>query len=313
MSTSLGCQLSVVLPVFNEEGNLRELYQRLSKVLRDNLNLTVYEIIFVDDFSRDGSWKIIEELNQKDPLVRGIKFSRNFGHHIALSAGINSSRGDAVVMMDSDLQDLPEEIPKLYGMFSRGYDVVYGIRKVKKYNVFKKETSRIFNWLMNSIIDADVKINSNIFRIMSRRVIEVFNQYKERDRNITGLISYAGFKEIGVEVEHGARFSGKTKYSLTKMLRLAMNSLTAFSIRPLQLASWVGFILSFFGFISIIYLIIAKIFFGMGILGWTSLLVVIIFIGGIQMLFLGLLGEYIGRIFLEVKGRPLYVVEKYLE
>jgi polyisoprenyl-phosphate glycosyltransferase len=309
----LSCPLSIVLPVFNEEGNLRELYQRLTKVLREDLDLSSYEIIFIDDFSKDGSWKLIEELHQKDPLVKGIKFSRNFGHHIALSAGINTSTGNAVIMMDSDLQDLPEEIPKLHRMYIKGYDVVYGIRKKKKHSLFKKLTSHLFNVMMNSIIDADISINSNIFRIMSRRVIDVFNQYKERDRNITGLISYAGFKEIGVEVEHGERFSGSTKYSLRKMLRLGMNSMTAFSIRPLQMASWAGVLLSFVGFVAILYLVIIKIFFGVGILGWPSMMVVIIFIGGIQMLFLGLLGEYIGRIFLEVKGRPLYVVERYLE
>ena len=303
-------KISVVLPVFNEEGNLPELYRRLKKVFVEGLKIESYEFIFVDDFSKDTSWQIIESFHNNDPRVKGIKFSRNFGHHIALSAGINISQGEAVIMMDSDLQDQPEEIGKLYQKFKEGYDIVYGIRRQKQHGVFKNLTSLMFNKIMNAI--SDVGINTNVFRIMSRRVVNVFNQFKERDRFITGLISYTGFRELGVEVEHDERFSGPSKYGLRKMLRLALNTMTSFSIRPLQLASIVGFFLSFVAFLAIIYLFIMKIFFGSGILGWTSLMVLIIFIGGIQMLFLGLLGEYIGRILSEVKQRPLYVVDQQL-
>ena len=313
MSTVSGCSLSIVLPVFSEEGNLRELYQRLTRVLGQELGLSDYEIIFVDDFSLDASWQIIEEFHQKDTRVKGIKFSRNFGHHMALSAGINLARGQAVIIMDADLQDRPEEIPVLYRKFLEGNDIVYGIRRRKKFGLFKRLSSAVFNRLMDVIADPQIKINSNVFRIMSRRVVDVFNQFRERDRFITGLVSYAGFREIGVDVEHGERFSGATKYSLSKMLRLGMNSVTAFSIRPLQLATWTGFMFALLGFVAIVYLVAAKIFFGLGILGWASIMVVIIFIGGVQMLFMGILGEYIGRIFLEVKGRPLYVVEKKLD
>lgn len=305
--------LSIVLPVYNEEGCLSELYQRLTKTLTALKGISGYELVFVDDGSRDRSWPMIQSLHEKDPRVVGVRFSRNFGHHMALSAGINIAKGQAVVMMDSDLQDQPEEIPKLYAKFLEGYDVVYGVRRQKKHGLIKQCLSLMFNKVMAVFSDTQIKINSHIFRIMSRRVVDVFNQFGERDRYIIGLISFAGFKETGVDVEHGVRAAGQTKYSFRKMMRLGMNSITAFSMRPLQVASWVGFFLAFLGFIAIIYLFILKIFFGMGILGWPSTMVVIIFIGGIQMLFLGLIGEYIGRIFLEVKRRPLYVIDTHLK
>ncbi|MBF0569738.1 MAG: glycosyltransferase family 2 protein [Candidatus Omnitrophica bacterium] len=305
------CALSIVLPVFNEQGNLPELYRRLGKVLREEFKLDNYEIIFVDDASRDGSWPLIEGFHQKDSKVKGIKFSRNFGHHIALSAGINMAQGDAVVMMDADLQDQPEEIPKLYRKFLEGYDVIYARHRQRQHSFFKNVTSRIFYKIMNSI--SEMEITPNIFRIMSRRVVDVFNQFKERDRLITGLISYAGFKETSVEVEHGKRFAGQTKYSLRKLVRLGLNSITAFSMRPLQLASWFGFFLSFVAFLAIVVMVVMKIFFGYGMIGWPSIMVTIVFIGGIQMIFLGLLGEYIGRIYSEVKQRPLYIVERELK
>jgi polyisoprenyl-phosphate glycosyltransferase len=303
-------ELSIVLPVFNEQDNLAELYRRLTSVLTDQLKLSHYELVFVDDFSKDNSWELINQLHSKDKRVKGLKFSRNFGHHVALSAGIQAAKGKAVVIMDSDLQDQPEEIPKLYRKFQEGFDVVYGIRARKNHSFLKRFTADLFVNVMNSI--SEVKINSHVFRIMSRRIVDVVNQFKERDRFLLGLISYAGFKEIGIEVEHGVRFAGQTKYSWRKMMRLALNSITSFSIRPLQLASWCGFVLAFFGFVAIIALSIMKIFFNIGVMGWPSIMVAIIFIGGIQMIFLGLLGEYIGRIFLEVKQRPLFVVEKQL-
>ena len=313
MVNTNGCQLSVILPVFNEEMNLGFLCQRLTKVLTETLGIKDFEIICIDDRSSDGSWAVIQGLHAKDPRVLGVRLSRNFGHHIALTAGINLAQGQAVVLMDSDLQDLPEELPKLVEKYREGYEVVYAIRRAKRHSFFKRVSSRAFNNLMKVLAEPGITINSTVFRIMSRRVVDTFNRFQERDRYTLGLVSYAGFKETGVEVVHGERVAGKTKYNLGKMVRLALNSMTAFSIRPLQLASWFGFILSFVGLIAMIALVVRKIFFNIPVVGWASIMMSIIFIGGIQMLFLGLQGEYIGRIFSEVKQRPLYIVDEELK
>ena len=305
-------RISFVIPVYDEEGNLPELYKRLINVLENELQ-TTYEIIFVDDGSKDSSWKIIEELHKQNENVKGIKFSRNFGHHIAITAGMDYSRGNSVILMDADLQDQPEEIPKLFKKFQEGFDVVFGIRKEKQHSFLKRKTSKIFIWLMNKIVNSDVPINSNIFRVMNRKVVDTINQFRERERFITGLISFVGFKQIGVEVEHGKRYSGKTKYTFTKLLKLVFNTLTSFSYKPLQIASMLGAIISIISFIFIIYLVIRKLFFNIGLMGWTSTVVVILFIGGIQMLFLGILGEYVGRIYAENQKRPLYVINKEIK
>ena len=302
-------EISIVIPVYNESENLIELHKRLKYVLENEIK-TNYEIIFVDDGSKDDSWKMIEFLHTENVNIRGLKFSRNFGHHIAITAGMNMAKGDSVVLMDADLQDQPEEIPKLYSTFINGYDVVYGIRKERQHSFLKTLTSKIFISLMNRIVNSDIPINSHIFRIMNRKVLIALNQFRERERFITGLVSFVGFNQIGVEIEHGKRFAGETKYSLSKLLKLAVNTLTSFSYKPLQLASFSGIIISMLSFIFIIYLIVRKLIFNIGLVGWTSTIVVILFIGGIQMFFLGILGEYIGRIYAENQNRPLYIIDK---
>lgn len=305
-------ELSIVIPVYNEEGNLPGLYIRLINVLENELK-TTHEIIFIDDGSKDNSWNIIKDLHKKNANVKGIKFSRNFGHHIAITAGMDYAKGDSVILMDADLQDQPEEIPKLYHKYKEGFDVVFGIRKERQHSFLKRTNSKVFIWLMNKIVNSDVPINSNVFRIMNRKVVDTINQFRERERFITGLISFVGFKQIGVEVEHGERYSGKTKYTFTKLLKLAFNTLSSFSYKPLQIASIFGAIISFISFIFIIYLVIRKLFFNIGVMGWTSTIVIILFIGGIQMLFLGMLGEYIGRIYAESQKRPLYIIDKEMK
>lgn len=302
-------EISIVIPVYNESENLIELHKRLKYVLENEIK-TNYEIIFVDDGSKDDSWKMIEFLHTENVNIRGLKFSRNFGHHIAITAGMDMAKGDSVVLMDADLQDQPEEIPKLYSTFINGYDVVYGIRKERQHSFLKTLTSKIFISLMNRIVNSDIPINSHIFRIMNRKVLIALNQFRERERFITGLVSFVGFNQIGVEIEHGKRFAGETKYSLSKLLKLAVNTLTSFSYKPLQLASFSGIIISMLSFIFIIYLIVRKLIFNIGLVGWTSTIVVILFIGGIQMFFLGILGEYIGRIYAENQNRPLYIIDK---
>ncbi len=304
--------ISVVIPVYNEEGNLHELHRRLKAVFENELQIT-YEILFVDDGSKDKSWSIIEELYNNNTNVKGIKFSRNYGHHIAITAGMDYSKGKSVLLMDADLQDQPEEIPKLYKKHIEGFDVVYGIRNERQHSFFKRLTSNVFILLMNRIIDSDTTINSHIFRIMSRKVVDTINQFRERERFITGLIGFVGFEQIGVNVEHSTRFAGETKYTLSKMIKLALNTLTSFSYKPLQLASLLGVVVSFLSFVGILYLIVRKVFFNMGIAGWTSTIIIILFIGGVQMLFLGILGEYIGRIYTESQKRPLYVISDKLD
>ena len=301
--------ISVVLPIFNEAENIYELHKRLNKVLRNDLNLR-YELIFIDDGSSDNSWNLIESLANKDKNIKGIHFSRNFGHHIALTAGLKISSGDAVITMDSDLQDQPEEIPKLIKKYEEGYDVVSAIRQKRRFRYFKNISSKLFTWVINILAATSIPINTSNFRIMSHQVVESFKSFKERERFFNGLISYLGYSQVGVPVEHGTRYKGETKYSIRKMIGLAITSITSFSYRPLRLASLIGMTFSFVGFGLIIFLFYRRFILDLGVEGWTSIVVLIIFLSGIQLVILGLLGEYIGKMYSEVKGRPMYIVDK---
>ena len=301
--------VSVVLPVFNESENINELYKRLIAVLSIEL-CQDFELIFVDDGSSDDSWHMIKTLAKKDNKIKAIRFSRNFGHHIALTAGLDISSGGAVLTMDSDLQDYPEEIPKLINKYKEGYDVVFAIRQIRKFNFFKNFSSKLFTRIINLLAATEIPINTTIFRIMSRKVVESFLSFQERERFFTGLISYIGFSQVGVPIEHGNRHKGKTKYSFNKMISLAITSVTSFSYKPLRLASLIGMTFSFIGFGLTIFLLYRRFILNLGVEGWTSILVTIILLSGIQLLILGLLGEYIGKIYSEIKGRPLYIVDK---
>tara|TARA_B100000315_G_scaffold260721_1_gene324448 strand:- start:9092 stop:10069 length:978 start_codon:yes stop_codon:yes gene_type:complete len=304
-------EISIILPIYNEINILQELYNQLTSALKKITES--YELIFVDDGSRDGSYKFLEELNRKDSdHVRVLKLSRNFGHHIALTSGIQHSKGKYTVIMDSDLQDRPEEIEKLYEKIKEGYDCVYGNREDSTHSRFKKITSFLFNKLMNLIVDAYVPINSSVFRIMNRNFVENFNKLGEQERFIPGMMSWMGFKQTGILLKHGHRFSGKTKYSIVKMIRLSFNSLTSYSFLPLQISSLFGFIIAFLAGVAIIILAFRKILLGYIIDGWTSLIITILFIGGIQLIALGIMGEYIGRTYLESQKKPLYFIEKHL-
>jgi glycosyltransferase involved in cell wall biosynthesis len=303
--------ISVVLPCLNEGLIIDELLKRLTKVL-DYHYKNSFEIIFVDDGSDDDSWKKIEKYHQSNDLIKGIKFSRRFGHHIALTAGLRYSKGDLVVMMDSDLQDQPEEIPKLISKLTEGYDVVFGQRIKKQFGFFKIITSKIFMKLMNAIAGEKLLLDSNVFRVMSRRVVDHLNSFNEHERFLMGLISFVGFKQTGVEVEHGARFAGTTKYSFTRLLKLALNLMTSFSYAPLRLAIKIGVGVGFLSLLMAIYIFIRKVVWGFDIAGWASTMLAIFVMGSIQILFLGVIGEYLGRIYTESINRPLYIVEKYL-
>ncbi len=301
---------SVVIPILNEEEVLNKLYKRLTAVM-EKLD-GKYEIIFVDDGSTDRSFEIQKELHQKDRRVKVIRFTRNFGHHIAITAGLDCSKGKGVVLMDGDLQDPPEAIPKLCEKFRQGYDIVYAIRKIRKDPVFKKLLSKLFYKFFRPLTKVRAYPNSGIFRIMSRQAVDGLKSCREKSRFIIALMSWTGFSHIGVETERDARHWGRTKYSLFKSIRLAVDGVTSFSYFPLRIATYFGFFASLIGFIAGIYMLIKKLFFGMPVLGYASIIVSVLFIGGIQLFLLGVIGEYVGRIYTEAQDRPLYIVKEKL-
>lgn len=300
---------SVVIPVFNEEGNLRELYWRLTAVFR-KISAS-YELIFVDDGSRDASPSVLEELYEADPRVIVLQFSRNFGHHLAVTAGMDASAGDVVILMDADLQDRPEDIPILWRKLDEGYDVVFGIRTQSKHSLFKRITSDVFFRLMRRMVH-DCDINTGIFRVARRRVIDTVIQCREQNRFVVGLISWVGFRQTGVNVQHAARSAGQTKYTLSRQLRLAFNTLTSFTMVPLRLATVLGLLTSIAAALFGMTVVVRKVVWGLGEVGWPSLMVVILFLGGVQLLALGIFGEYLGRVLAESQRRPLYVVARRL-
>jgi dolichol-phosphate mannosyltransferase len=302
---------SVVVPVYNEEGNLAELYRRLVATLEGTGRS--FEIVFVDDGSRDGSYATIERLFQTDWRVRALRFSRNFGHHLAITAGLDAARGEAVVLMDSDLEDRPEVIPALFAKLEEGYDVVYGVRQGRTHSLFKRVTSKLFMSLMNRIADGGTPLNTSILRIARRPVVDAVAACREQHRFILGLFSWVGFRQTGIDVEHGQRFAGETKYSLAKMIKLAMNTVTASSTLPLKAASFLGTVVSSLSFVYASVLLVRKLLWDTMVEGWTSTIVSGLFLGGVQLICLGILGEYVGRIYSEIQKRPLYVVASRLD
>ena len=300
---------SVVMPVFNEEANLRELHRRLTAVFCQISDS--YELIFVDDGSGDNSATVLEELYEADPRVVVLQFSRNFGHHLAVTAGMDASTGDVVILMDADLQDRPEDIPVLCRKLDQGYDVVFGIRAQSKHSLPKRITSALFFWLIRRMVH-DFEINTSIFRVARRRVIDTVIQCREQNRFVVGLISWAGFRQTGVNVQHAARSAGQTKYTFSRQLRLAFNTLTSFTMVPLRLATVLGLFTSLAAGLFGMIVIARKVVWGLGALGWPSLIVVILFLGGVQLLTLGIFGEYLGRVLAESQRRPLYVVARRL-
>lgn len=309
-STGAEPLVSVVIPVFNEEGNLEELHRRLTRVFADLV--VPCELLFVDDGSTDRSFQILERLHSTDERVRVLQFSRNFGHHIAITAGMDAAVGDLIVLMDADLQDLPEEIPTLYNKLQEGYDVAYAIRKTPQHSFFKRITSAVFFHLMCWMIK-DFTLNTGIFRIVRRPVLDAVKQCRETSRLVIGLLSWAGFRQVGVEVKHGKRFAGETKYSLAKQVRLALTTLVAFTDVPLRLVTYVGLVVSTSSLFFAACIIGRKVFWGLGEVGWPSLMVVVSFLGGLQLLALGVFGEYLGRVLTETQNRPMYVISQRLE
>lgn len=298
--------LSVVIPVYNEEDNVELLYRRLHAALSD---MGSVEYIFVNDGSQDQTLPKVRQLREQDSAVKFISFSRNFGHQVAVTAGLDVATGEAVVIIDADLQDPPEVIPELYRKFQEGYDVVYALRSQRRGEGFlKKATAKIFYRLLRFLTGFSIPVDVGDFRLMSRRAVEVFNQLRERHRYVRGMVSWLGFRQAGVSYIRDPRHSGETKYSVGKMLKLATDGITSFSNVPLQFAGHLGFWISGGSLLYILYIIGMKLFTDKPVLGWASTMTAIIFFGGIQMMTLGVIGEYIGRISDEVKQRPIYIV-----
>jgi dolichol-phosphate mannosyltransferase len=299
--------LSVVGPVYNEEHSLAEFHARLSRELQA-LNLT-YEIIYVNDGSADRTAEILRRLRAEDERVKVLHFSRNFGHQLAITAGIDHAAGQACVVMDTDGQDPPEIIGKLVAAWREGFEVVYAVRsRREKESLFKKATAALFYRLMRSITTVNIPLDAGDFRLMDHKVVEVMRQLRETNRFMRGLTSWAGFRQTKVEYVRKARLAGSTHYPLKKMVRFALDGITSFSPEPLRWVFYCGlftFILSFaIGF----WAAYVKYFTDTAVQGWTSLIMVILFLGGVQLLSVGVLGEYLGRVLEEVKRRPLYVV-----
>ncbi len=301
--------LSVVIPIFNEEGVLPELYDRVTKI-GETLSHP-FEVIFVNDGSTDRSRDILSDLCRQDNRIRLIQLSRNFGHQVAITAGLDHATGEAVVVMDGDLQDPPEIIPRLVEKWQEGYEVVYAVREVRKgETAFKKLTAALFYRLIRAFTRFDIPKDTGDFRLMSRRAVAEFRSLRERARFVRGLVSWLGFRQTGIGFEREPRRAGETKYPFRKMFRFAMDAVTSFSHVPLHMATYFGFAVSALCFAYIVYAILLKLLTDAPILGWASLIVAILFMGGIQLITLGIIGEYIGRIYEEVKARPLYIVEE---
>jgi len=302
---------SVVVPAFNEQEVIKETYARLTKVMTGMGE--PYELIFVNDGSKDQTAQIIAEFCNNDSSVRLISFTRNFGHMPAISAGMEHARGQAIFVIDADLQDPPEIFPEMAEKWKEGYHVVYGKRiKRKGETIFKKVTAKIFYRFLQKMTSVDLPPDTGEFRLIDRKVCDVVNKLPEKNRYIRGLVSWVGFKQIPVEYHREKRFAGETKYPLRKMIVFAMDAITSFSYKPLKFATLIGMIISMLSFLFILYVLYQAIFTDQTITGWASTVAIILFTQGIVLMLLGLMGEYIGRIYTEIQNRPNYIVQEII-
>lgn len=300
---------SVIAPIFNEAESMPELYRRVSEVMDSTGE--PWELILIDDGSSDDSTRLMQELAKQDARVRPVIFARNFGHQIAVTAGLDYARGDAVVIIDSDLQDPPEVIPDLIAKWREGYEVVYAVRAEREgESWFKLWTASLFYRMIYRITDVKIPLDTGDFRLMDRKVVNVMKRMRERDRFLRGMSAWVGFKQVGVPYKRAARFAGSTKYPFKKMFRLAMNAITGFSYFPLQLATYIGFIAAGLSILLIPVVILIRLLTRIELTGQATTLVAVLFLGGVQLISLGILGEYLGRVYDEVRGRPLYVVSQ---
>lgn len=301
--------LSVVIPSYNEERNVGIMYERLTKTLSEITDS--YEMIFVNDCSKDQTLLRIKELAEKDSHVKYLSFSRNFGHQIAVSAGLDFCTGEAVVIIDGDLQDPPELISKMYERYKEGYKVVYAKRKTREGETwFKKATAKIFYRLLASMTSIDIPVDVGDFRLIDRVIVEHLRNMPEKSKYIRGQIAWIGYKQTFVEYHRDARLYGTTNYPLKKMLRFALDGITAFSDKPLKIASGLGIFSAIVSLLALVYALVSHFCFHTTITGWTSLILSVLFIGGVQLITIGIIGEYIARINNDVRNRPLYILDE---
>jgi glycosyltransferase involved in cell wall biosynthesis len=304
--------LSIVIPCFNEEAVISETISQLEAFCNEVNDLNL-ELLFVDDGSSDATREILKRKIGKDQRFRLIGFSRNFGHQIAVTAGIDASKGDAVVLIDADLQDPPSVIHHMISKWREGYDVVYGTRTERTgESAFKLATARIFYRLLNRLTDTPIPLDTGDFRLMSRNVVETLKAMPEGDRFLRGMVSWVGFKQTSLPYKRAERFAGTSKYPLGKMIRFATDGILSFSTKPLQLSVVLGLCCAAVSMLGIFYALIMRIFTNVWVEGWTALMITVLFIGGVQLVSVGIIGEYIGRIYNEIKKRPLYVVDEYM-
>jgi dolichol-phosphate mannosyltransferase len=305
--------ISYIFPIYNEEANIDLLYKTLNDLLagRDSYE---FEIIFVNDGSRDGSLEKLIELQKKDDRVVVIDFARNFGHQFAVTAGLDHARGDAAIIMDSDMQDPPKVSLELIDKWREGYDVVYAQRRTRKDSFFKKLTADLFYRTLRRLADIEIPRNTGDFRLIDRKVVEAMKRFHEHDRFLRGMVSFVGFKQTAVQFDRDERHAGATGYPLKKMLKLAADGILGFSTTPLKLIARMGYLVAGLSVAGIIYAGVVRIFFpDIAVEGWTFIVISVLFVGGVQLIMLGVLGSYIGRIYTETQNRPLYLINNIYE
>lgn len=301
-------KISIIIPVMNESGNIENIVKKLSA----SMNIQkLWEVVFVDDGSSDGTLDKLKEESKKDQRIKYVSFSRNFGHQNALRAGYDYADGDCVICMDGDMQHPPELIPQMIKKWQEGYDIVYTIRNEDpNLSFMKRRTAQIFYKLMNLLSDIKIEAGAADFRLIDRNVLDAIRKIKENDLFMRGMISWIGYKQYGLHYDPEERCWGETKYTYRQMFKFAMSGITSFSVRPLHISTILGYTIALLSFIYAAYAIIMRLFTETAIAGWTSVLVGVMFIGGVQMVMIGILGGYIGRIFLESKKRPNYIIKE---
>lgn len=300
--------ISYIFPIYNESGNIAKLYAEMMAEMAKNQDKYDFEIICINDGSKDDSLEKLIELHTTDNRIRIINFSRNFGHQLAVTAGLDYAKGDAVIIMDADLQDPPSVSTELIAKWEEGYDVVYAQRRTRQDTPFKKFTAHIFYRVLDRFADIEIPKDTGDFRLIDHKVVEEIKKFRERNRFLRGMVSYVGFKQVAHQFDRQERFAGTTNYPLRKMVKLALDGITSFSTLPLRLITQFGGLLVMIGFLGTVILLGLRFFSDVVVTGWVILVPVLVFLGGIQMLTLGVIGEYVGRIYQESQDRPLYIV-----
>jgi len=303
--------VSVVIPCFNEEGNLQETHRRVTEAVSQAG--IQYEVLYVDDGSHDRTPDLLRQLQAEDDHVRVVSLSRNFGHQFAVTAGLAHATGRAAIILDADLQDPPELMLEMIRLWEAGYEVVYGVRTDREGETrFKLVTARLFYRLIRWLSETEIPLDTGDFRLLDRRVVDVIVAMPERDRFLRGMVSWAGYRQIGIPYRRAPRFAGETKYPLGKMVRFAFDGIVSFSVKPLRLSTLMGFIFAGLALLAIVYALAMRLFTQRWVTGWTALIIAILFLGGAQLISLGIIGEYVGRLYGEAKQRPLYLVRETL-